>query len=616
MCGICCFIGYEYGFKYAFDGLKMLMNRGYDSSGCAGISSDGKLIIHKYANTLEKNSINLLGAHADDFRDCKTVLLHNRWCTNGSKTDANAHPHLDHKGRMALVHNGIIENYLELKGEMESEHNVVFRSQTDTEVIVNLISICYDRNGGHMGEAIIEATQRMQGTWAIAVISVDQPDSLFCARHGSPLLIGIADNFMMLASEQSGFAGYINNYICLNDGDVIVLKKENGKVDFEKKYLYEMKNTTIKDIILTPDPYPHWTIKEIKEQFEASTRSINFGGRLLDDDKVKLGGIDENRERLLRIDHLILLGCGTSLHAAIRGSIFFKDLADFITVQSFDAGEFTDKDIPKYGNTGLVLLSQSGETKDVHRCLLIAKQYNLFTIGIVNVVDSLIAREVNCGCYLNAGREIAVASTKSFTSQIIVLSLLAIWFAQSKSINSYKRMEYIKCLRNLPHDIKKTILDTEKQCKDIAMFLKDKHTCFVLGKGEMEPFAKEGSLKIKEIGYIHAEGYSAVALKHGPFSLLQNDTPTIILQPASNYDDYIRVDSTIEEVISRDAPIILITDKKPKLDHKYIVIVPHNAIFKGILHLIPLQMVAYYLSVYKGINPDMPRNLAKCVTVY
>lgn len=615
MCGICCFIGYENGFDISFQGLKILLNRGYDSCGCAGIS-DGKFIVHKYASTTQANSIDLLASHISDFDNCKTLVLHSRWCTMGAKTDANAHPHIDYKNRIALVHNGIIENYYELKHELERGYDVTFKSQTDTEVIVNLISVYYDKHNNDMEKAIMEATQRLQGTWAFAIICVDKPDNLYCARHGSPLLIGFGNNFMMLASEQSGFAGYINNYICLNEGDVIVLKKEDGKVDFEKKYLYEMRNVTVKDTSLSPDPYPHWTIKEIKEQFESSARSINFGGRLLDSNKVKLGGIEDFKHELSNIDHLILLGCGTSLHAASHATFFFKDLTNFSTVQAYDAGEFNERDIPKDGRTVLVLLSQSGETKDVHRCIVIAKKCNLFTVGIVNVVDSLIAREVNCGCYLNAGKEVAVASTKAFTSQIIVLSLLAIWFAQNRGISNYRRMEYIKHLRNLPHDIKRTIQDSEDKCKEIGTFLKDKHSCFVLGKGEMEPYAKEGALKIKEIGYVHAEGYSAVALKHGPFSLLQHDTPAIILHPFTNDDDYSRVNSTIEEIISRDSPLILITDQKTKFDHNYIITVPQNNIFKGILHTIPIQMIAYYLSVYKGINPDMPRNLAKVITVY
>lgn len=613
MCGIIGFIGCFEGFEYAINGLRMLLNRGYDSCGCAGII-DNKLLVHKYANTNNRKPFNLLEEQIDHFRGGKIIIGHSRWCTAGCVNDINAHPHLDYKDRIALVHNGIIENYHELKQELEKDYNIEFRSQTDTEVIVNLISIYYDQNGNHMEEAIIQATQRLEGTWALVIMCLNKPDNLYCARHGSPLLVGFGGNFMMVASEQSGFAGYVNNYICMNDGDVIVLRKRNGQVNFEKKSAYEMRDISAKEFLLTPDPYPYWTIKEINDQYESSARAINFGGRLLDNDGVKLGGIDDYKDTLLKTDHLLLVGCGTSLHACQHGANFFKELTDLQTVQSIDGGELTEYDIPKKGKTTVVLLSQSGESADVYKCLQIAKKNNLFTVGIVNVVDSLIAREVNCGCYLNAGREVAVASTKAFTSQVIVLSLLAIWFAQNKDLNDLKRKEYIENLRQLPHDIKKTIKDTEEICKEVAKFLMAKNTAFVLGKGALESVAKEGALKIKEIGYLHTEGYSAVALKHGPFALLQNDTPVIFVNPDD--ENTVRVNSSIEEVKSRHAPIILISNKKSQLDHEYTIIVPTNNTYKGIIHTIPMQLIAYYLAVYRGNNPDMPRNLAKAVTVF
>ena len=613
MCGIVGFIGYFEGFDYAINGLRMLLNRGYDSCGCVGIIDD-KLVVHKYANTDNTNPFNLLESQKKIFNCSYALAFHTRWAVTGSVTATNAHPHVDYQNKIALVHNGIIENYHELKQELEKTYNIKFKSQTDTEVIVNLISIYYEQNGNHMEEAIVQATERLEGTWALVIMCLDKPNNLYCARHGSPLLIGFGGNFMMVASEQSGFAGYVNNYICMNDGDVIVLKKIDGQVDFKKKSKYQMKNINAKEFVLTPEPYPHWTIKEINDQYESSARAINFGGRLLDDDKVKLGGIDNYKDTLLKTDHLILVGCGTSLHACYHAANFFKELTDLQTVQSIDGGELTEYDIPKKGKTTLVLLSQSGESADVYRCLQLAKNHNLFTVGIVNVVDSLIAREVDCGCYLNAGREVAVASTKAFTSQVIVLSLLAIWFAQNKDINDLKRKKYIKDLRQLPHDIKKTIKETEDSCKEIAQFLLDKQSAFVLGKGKMEFIAKEGALKIKEIGYLHTEGYSAVALKHGPFALLQSNTPVIFVNPDD--ENTIRVNSSIEEVNSRLAPIILISNKKSYLNPKYTVIVPTNNTYSGLIHVIPMQLIAYYLSVYRNNNPDMPRNLAKAVTVF
>ena len=620
MCGILGIIGYIDGFDITIQGLKMLLNRGYDSCGIASISNNNELIVHKYADILNRNMIELLESHKNDFNNCEMLISHSRWATHGGKTDENAHPHVDYKNRIVLVHNGIIENYFELKVELEKDFGVNFKSQTDTEVIVNLISVYYDKCNFDLEKAITMATQRLQGTWALEIMCIDNLNRLYCARHGSPLLIGFGDNFAIATSEQSGFCNYVKNYICLNDGDIVLLEKVDGNIKFEKKYLYKIKDITGEKIETTPYPYSHWTLKEIHEQIESCKRSINFGGRLLDNDKVKLGGLDDNVDKLTNAEHIIILGCGTSLNAGIHGVSFFKDLVDFNTVQSFDAGEFHERDIPKHGKTILIMLSQSGETKDLHRCISIAKKYDLFTIGIINVVDSLIAREVDCGCYLNAGKEVGVASTKAFTSQIIVLSLVAIWFAQTKNINKDKRKEYINCLRNLSNDIKETISKSKDDCKQIADFLKDKTSCFILGKGLMESYAREGALKIKEISYIHAEGYSAVSLKHGPFSLLDENIPVIIINPYpedKNNIDYLRVESTIEEVASRYAPIILITNSKEECKKtKFIVRVETNKVYEGILHLIPMQLIAYYLSVSKGINPDMPKNLAKCVTVF
>ena len=310
------------------------------------------------------------------------------------------------------------------------------------------------------------------------------------------------------------------------------------------------------------------------------------------------------------IDNLILLGCGTSYYAGLLGINYFKDLCNFNTIQIYDGAEFTKKDIPNIGKTALLLLSQSGETKDLHRCISIGKENNLFLIGVINVVDSMIAREVNCVCYLNAGREVAVASTKSFTSQSIILSMIAIWFSQIHNINFGKRKEYINCLRNLSNDIKKTI-EISKKNKDIINII-DKPNLFILGKGETEAIAKEGSLKIKEITYIHAEGYSSSSLKHGPFALLNKNFPVIIIAIKDNF--YNKNINAYEQVKSRNSPIIFITDNSEcKYDNK--LIIPFNKIYGSLLSIIPIQLFSYYLAIKKNINPDKPRNLAKVVTV-
>jgi len=619
MCGILGFLGSNDCFEFGIHGLKQLQNRGYDSSGCCCINKSQEkphFKIKKYASTKIIDAIYKLEKEEQFFNNCKNGIFHTRWATHGAKTDLNAHPHIDYKNKFAIVHNGIIENYHELKKELENQ-GVTFTSDTDTEVIVNLTSLYYHNNGQKgIKTALMKATSRLQGTWAIVLLCIDKPNNLYCARHGSPLLVGFNETFVMVSSEQAGFSKYVNNYICLNDGDISVIKKLNKQIVFEKIENYVLENITITGNELTPHPYKHWTIKEIYEQYDSSIKATSFGGRLQDGFKVRLGGPLMNKEKLLECEHLLILGCGTSLNAGIHVSYFFKDLCDFNTVQVFDGSEFTLNDIPKFGKSCAVFLSQSGETRDLYKSLELCKSKNLFTIGIINVVDSLIARTVDCGCYLNAGREVGVASTKAFTSQVIVSSMLAILFSQIKGINEMKRTNYIKCLRQLPLDIKKTL--DNMQVDEIAKYLSDlqgNNSAFILGQGIMHSVAIEGSLKIKEIGYVHAEGYGGKALRHGPYALIENGTPIILLHPKD--ENAALMDSTIQEVISRDACVIIITDSQGhKIPNaKFTVLVPENNIYKGILHNIPLQFIAYHIAIIKGHNPDMPRNLSKCVSV-
>ena len=342
-----------------------------------------------------------------------------------------------------------------------------------------------------------------------------------------------------------------------------------------------------------------------------SLRAISLGGRLQSNNEVRLGGLESNKTELMMINNIILLGCGTSYHAGMIGMNYLKDLGGFNTVQLFDGAEFDEKDIPKQGRTALVLLSQSGETKDLHRCIQIGKENDLFLIGVVNVVDSLIAREVHCGCYLNAGREVAVASTKAYTSQIIILNMMAIWFAQKKDIHHYKRERYIQDLRNLHMDIKKTIEMCETKIDELIPLF-NHHSCFLLGKGNGESIAREGALKIKEISYIHAEGYSTSSLKHGPFALLTKGFPVVLIAP--NNEHYAKSENAYEEITSRHATIIFITDNM-ELEKENMIMIKKNDSFQDFLSIIPLQILAYKLSLSRDLNPDMPRNLAKVVTV-
>lgn len=642
MCGIFGFICEEDDdapgecFARGIYALRQLQNRGYDSAGaCCVIKSDeGKdndLILTKYATKVIKgetlDSIDRLEYDVSMYQNTSVGIFHTRWATHGAKTDNNAHPHMDHTGKISLVHNGIIENYYELKAELTRAY-IPFKSETDTEVIVNLISVYYAELG-HMEEAIMKAVSRLRGTWALVVINSDKPDNVYCARHGSPLLIGFGDRSIMVTSEQAGFGQGITNYICLNDKDITVIRRRNNRIKFENLENYSLKELTIQANELTPEPYDHWTIKEINEQYESSIRAISFGGRI-SDNEVRLGGPDKYKNELRDIKHLILLGCGTSLNAARHSIQYFRDLCDFTMVQALDGSEFSKYDIPRSmaSETCVIFLSQSGETKDLYRCLKICRNADIaMTMGVVNAVDSLIAREVDCGCYLNAGREVGVASTKAFTSQVIILSMLSIYFAQIKGLKAKLRFRYIESLRRLSQGIKHTIDQTEDVAKRIAEYLIDHNSMFVLGKGALIPVAEEGALKTKEIGYIHSEAYGGNALRHGPYVLLEPGTPIMFVSPkdsmicsnGSMESAFVLMNNTIEEVKSRDAKTIVITDTNTesslvgKID--YLITVPHNPHYQGILCNIPMQLIAYHMSILKGHNPDKPRNLSKCVSV-
>jgi len=638
MCGIFGFISEKTDnpinfFDKSIYALRQLQNRGYDSAGACCIVPDNShnsntLVLRKYATTTSADSIDRLEKDAPAFQNALSGIAHNRWATHGAKTDLNAHPHLDHTGRIALVHNGIIENYYELKTELES-HGIICRSETDTEVVSNLISYYYAELG-HMTESIMKAISRLRGTWALVILCLDKPDRMYCARHGSALLVGFGDHSILVSSEQAGFGSSVSNYICLNDQDITVVRRINNKVKFENMHNYELKKITTLPNELSPEPYSHWTIKEIHEQYESSIRAISFGGRLMSDDLVKLGGLSSHTAELKQAEHLILLGCGTSLNAAKHAVQYFKDLTNLITITAFDGSEFLESDIPRNRSdkTVVIFLSQSGETKDLYRALKICKAQNiLLTVGVINVVDSMIAREVDCGCYLNAGREVGVASTKAFTSQVILLSMIAINFAQIHNINQKKRARYIKSLRQLSQNIRETIADVDKSAQSVAQILLDAEHMFVLGKGPMISVAEEGSLKIKEIGYLHAEAYGGNALRHGPYALIEQNTPILFVCPSdssfvsisttSGESYFSLMNNTIEEVKSRDALTIIITDAQTSITKKvdHIITVGHNAVYSGILHNIPLQLIAYYLAILKKVNPDQPRHLSKCVSV-
>jgi glucosamine--fructose-6-phosphate aminotransferase (isomerizing) len=608
MCGIVGYLGNEKSTTFVIDGLTLLQNRGYDSVGISSII-ENQIQTIKYASTNTYNSIELLKDKINILQESHISIGHTRWATHGAKTDINAHPHHDNQSRISLVHNGIIENFHSLKSEL-LEKGYHFISQTDTEVISVLIGYYLDNNYS-MTEAVKSAVARLKGTWALLIIHREHPNKVWITRNGSPLLLGIEDDFVMIASEQIAFHNHIKQYIVLNNHDVIEISLINQKISYNiniQTYQTKTKSKQYTNLELSPAGYEHWTIKEINEQPDCVIRAINNGGRFLTDSTVKLGGLDSNKANLLDIDHIILLGCGTSFHSGLWVLDIFKGIDIFETVSIYDGADFTKRDIPKRGKSAAILISQSGETKDLHRCVQIIQENNMISIGVVNVIDSFIARETDCGVYLNAGREVAVASTKSFTNQCIVLSLIAIWFSQNKNTCLEKRKRIIKDLHNLPFQMKEILkFENIEKIQHISRTIKDTNSMFILGKGKEEAVAKEGALKIKEITYIHAEGYSSSALKHGPFGLIVTGLPIILLDINEKYRE--KNENVFQEVTARGANVLKISDENGEL------LIEKNQTFGGILGNVYIQLISYYCALEKGLNPDFPRNLAKVVTV-
>ena len=423
---------------------------------------------------------------------------------------------------------------------------------------------------------------------------------------------------MMVSSECYGFDHKITKYVSLASNDIVSLCKEDGVVVMKSfgNTVYEKRRFEGIAEATTPTPYPHWTLKEINDQAVACVAATGNGGRIMSDSEVKLGGLDMKRAELMAVENIVFLGCGTSYHAGLLTLGLFKQLGIFNSVQIFDGAEFVESDMPHHGKTCYVFLSQSGETKDLHRCLEMIGT-SAIKIGVINVVDSLIAREVDCGVYLNCGRENAVASTKAFTSQVVVLTMIATWFKQSDHKQSPQVHQsrlgdpHIPKIRRLHNDIIKTIEDATESCKLVAKALVSSSSIFILGKENYVSVAKEGSLKMKEIGYIHAEGYSSAALKHGPYALLTPGFPVILLSP--NDESFVRNQGVFDELKSRGALVIGVSDCELSDTYDYRIRVPTGG-YTELLTNVVLQLIAYYLSVEKGINPDYPRNIAKVLS--
>jgi len=612
MCGIIAYLGNENFKKYVLSGLKLLQNRGYDSVGIC-FNYNHSLQIQKYASGNTHDSLEKLEkVITEETRISNCAIGHTRWATHGGKTDTNAHPHTDNKNRIAIVHNGIIENYQEITTKLLKK-GYFFKSQTDTEVIAVLIGYHLD-NDETVENAIKKTVEELCGTWAIVVCHQNYPEKLWITRNGSPLLLGMEDEYIIIASEKIAFNNYIKKYIILDNHDIIEITKEKNSIRYtENINRYSIQKKEDVKIELIPNEYSHWMLKEIMEQPVTVIHALNNGGRIENNANVKLGGLDRFKSFLTKLNHLILLGCGTSYHSGLWSLDIFKNLQLFDTVSIYDGSEFNKKDISKHGNTAVILLSQSGETKDLHRCIKIAKENNLLTIGVVNVVDSLIAREVDCGVYLNAGREVAVASSKSFTNQCIVLTLVALWFSQNMENSCVEmRVQIINDLHNISFQIQK-ILNQRHLLGEIIQKLKNAKSIFLLGKGREEAIAKEGALKLKEIAYIHAEGYSSSTLKHGTFALIEDGTPIILFDIDDEHRDKTR--NVYQEVKARNAYVIRITDLEEGGDVDGCLKIERNKTFGGVTANIYIQLLSYYIALEKGNHPDYPRNLAKVVTV-
>lgn len=615
MCGISgCLVGNGCAMNGVLQALNKLQNRGYDSAGIATIL-DNKLFIKKSVSRPGENAMEDINNDPLANVTCQIAIGHTRWATHGPKTMENAHPHTDDDMRFSIVHNGIIENYMELKEELLNV-GYQFYGQTDTEIVVKYLHYLMDN-----GKTYSDLYKHMKGSWDILILDTLEPKKIYFSKNGSPLIIGFdkSKSKVMFVSELVGFDPDITEYFPISDNDFGSVSINDSICEIITNLTYVSKPITNLITETTPSPYSHWTLKEINDQPIALSRlllnRIKYSDNLGYD--IIFPELESFSNDLYKVEHLIFLACGTSYHAAQIGVKFFKELQSNMTMEVIDGADFEDIDIPKNRNTMLVLLSQSGETKDLYRALVIGKAHGTKSIGLINVEDSLIAREVDCCLYLKAGREHAVASTKSFTNQVVMLLLFALWM-NSREISSKDqtnlRSKYFSALIKLSCDFDQIIKKSSIEIPNMLGLFKDQNNCFILGKNICEWIAKEGSLKIKEISYIHAEGYSAAALKHGPFALLTDNIPIILL--ANNDKFFSKIENVTSEVKSRCAKVIYITNKLVHSDNiDYQFFYDTDSVLFPLLTIVPLQILSYHLSLDRGNHPDYPRNLAKVVTV-
>ena len=613
MCGIVGYIGNKEAYPIIINGLKRLEYRGYDSAGF--VVNAGKFISEKTkgkVSDLEEKSAK------DTLSGATFGIGHTRWATHGVPNDVNSHPHFSNSGKLVIVHNGIIENYQPIKQRLLKE-GYVFHSDTDTEVLINFIEYIKNKKQLSLEEAVRYALNEVVGAYAIAVMEEDHPSKMVVARLGSPLVIGIGENEFYIASDASPFIEYTQNALYLEDGEMATIEF-NQEIQVRKIHNNEEVDPTIQELKLSIDAiekggYEHFMLKEIFEQPQSIQDTMR--GRLLEDHTTKISGINNNLKQVLSADRIVIVACGTSWHAGLVGEYLFEELAR-IPVEVEYASEFRYRNPVINPSDVVIAISQSGETADTLAALKLAKERGAFIYGICNVVGSSIARLTDSGTYTHAGPEIGVASTKAFTTQLTVLTLLALHLGHKKG--TIDHTTYKKLCQNLalmPDLVAKTIEMTKDKVIEIAQEYKDVSNCIYLGRGYNFPVALEGALKLKEISYIHAEGYPAAEMKHGPIALIDENMPVIFLAPSKGH--YEKVVSNAQEIKARKGKIIAVvtendTQMSSLADHT-LEIPEVDEIFSPILSVIPLQLLSYHIATMRGCNVDQPRNLAKSVTV-
>ncbi len=619
MCGIVGYIGTKQAYPILIKGLKRLEYRGYDSAGCALLSDDGnKLNVYK-----AKGKVSDLEAAAKGQDITGTIgIAHTRWATHGVPSEVNAHPHVSQSGNLTLVHNGIIENYATLRDQLR-ERGYEFKSETDTEVLVQLIDYVMTTNNVDLATAVRGALNQVFGAYAIAVIDSRHPEVLVAARKSSPLAVGVTEGNaeFFLASDASPIAEYTKQIVYLNDEEMAVI--ERGKSLQVYNLNGEIADAEVKEVnvdlsMLDHDGYPHFMLKEIFDQPNVLKDCMR--GRIVDSPysgpQVILSAVTNNRRQLLNAKRIVIVSCGTSWHAGLIGKQLIEHFCR-IPVEVAYASEFRYSD-PVIGSEDVVMaISQSGETADTLAAIQLAKERGALIFGIVNGVGSSIARESDTGTYIHVGPEIGVASTKAFTGQVVVLTMLALALGMAKgTVGQEEYEETIKELLVIPDKIKK-ILEQNDKIQKLATTFTYAHNFLYLGRGWNYPVALEGALKLKEISYIHAEGYPAAEMKHGPIALVDNEMPVVFI--ATHHKLYQKIISNMQEVISRHGRIIAIVtegDEQVKDMVSDIIEIPQTlACLAPLLSVIPLQLLSYHVAVVKGLDVDQPRNLAKSVTV-